>query len=64
MSRLEDGENCITRIRRRAGHVARIREERNVYRLLVEKPEGESPLGRLIRRWIDNVKMGLVISMR
>jgi predicted small integral membrane protein len=35
-------------------------EKRNVYRLLVGKPEGKRPLGRLRRRWIDNVKMNLL----
>jgi hypothetical protein len=29
-----------------AGHVARVREKRNAYRLLVGKPEGKIPLGR------------------
>jgi hypothetical protein len=33
-----------------AGHVARMGEKRNVYRLLVAKPEGKRPLGRLRRR--------------
>jgi hypothetical protein len=37
---------------RRAGHVARMREKRNVYRLLVGKPEGKRPLGRPRCRWI------------
>jgi hypothetical protein len=32
------------------GHVARIGEERNVYRVLMGKPEGKRPLGRLRRR--------------
>jgi hypothetical protein len=32
-------------------------EKRNVYRLLVGKPEGKTPLGRPRRRWIDNIKM-------
>jgi hypothetical protein len=32
-------------------------EERNVYRLLVEKPEGKRPLGRQRRRWVDNIRM-------
>jgi hypothetical protein len=40
--------------------VARIREKRNVYRLLVGKPEGRRPLGRPRRRWIDNIKMDLL----
>jgi hypothetical protein len=35
-------------------------EKRNVYRLLVRKPEGERPLGRPRRRWIDNIKMDLL----
>jgi hypothetical protein len=35
-------------------------EKRNVYRLLVGKPEGKRPLGRPRRRWIDNIKMDLV----
>jgi hypothetical protein len=34
-----------------------MREKRNVYRLLVGKPEGKRPLGRPRRRWIDNIKM-------
>jgi hypothetical protein len=32
-------------------------EKRNVYRLLVGKPEGKRPLGRPRRRWIDDIKM-------
>jgi hypothetical protein len=32
----------------------------NVYRLLAEKPEGKRPLGRPRRRWIDNIKTGLL----
>jgi hypothetical protein len=32
-------------------------EKRNVYRLLVGKPEEKRPLGRPRRRWIDNIKM-------
>jgi hypothetical protein len=42
-----------------AGHVARRGEKRNVYRVLVGKPEGNRPLGRPRRRWIDNIKMDL-----
>jgi hypothetical protein len=34
-------------------------EGRGVHRVLVEKPEGKSPLGRLRRRWEDNIKMDL-----
>jgi hypothetical protein len=43
-----------------AGHVARKGEKRNVYRLLVGKPEGKRPLGRPRRRWINNIKMELL----
>jgi hypothetical protein len=43
-----------------AGHVARMGEKRNVYRLLVGKPEGKRPVGRPKRRWIDNIKMHLL----
>jgi len=35
----------------------RIGERRGVYRVLVEKPEGKRALGRLRRRWEDNIKM-------
>ena len=42
-----------------AGHVARMGEERVVYRVLVGKPEGRRPLGRPRRRWLDNIRMDL-----
>jgi hypothetical protein len=42
-----------------AGHVARMGEKTNAYRLLVGKPEGKRPLGRLRRRWVDNIRMDL-----
>jgi hypothetical protein len=32
-------------------------EKKNVYRLLVRKPEGKRPLGRPRRGWMDNIKM-------
>jgi len=41
------------------GHVAHVGDRRNAYRLLVEKPEGKSPLGRPRQRWEDNIKMYL-----
>ena len=44
---------------RYAGHVARMGEKRDVYRVLVGKPEGKRPLGRPRRRWEDNIKMDL-----
>ena len=42
-----------------AGHVARMGEDRGVHRVLVGKPQGKRPLGRLRRRWEDNIKMDL-----
>ena len=42
-----------------AGHVARMGEERRVYRVLVGKPEGKRLLGRPRRRWVDNIRMDL-----
>jgi hypothetical protein len=42
------------------GHVARMGEGRNVYRVLVGKPEGKRPLGRPRRRWEDGIKMDLM----
>jgi len=42
-----------------AGYVARMGEERGVYRVLVGKPEGKSSLGRTRRRWVDNIRMDL-----
>jgi len=42
-----------------AGHVASMGEEREVYRVLVGKPEGKRPLGRPRRRWVDNIRIGL-----
>jgi hypothetical protein len=35
-------------------------EKRNLCRLLVGKPKGKRPLGRLKCRWIDNIKMDLI----
>jgi hypothetical protein len=42
-----------------AGHMACIREERGVYRVLVGRSEGKRPLGRPRRRCEDNIKMDL-----
>ena len=42
-----------------AGHVARMGEERGVYRVLLGKPEGRRSLGRPRRRWVDNIRMDL-----
>jgi hypothetical protein len=34
-------------------------EERNVYRVLMGKPEGKRPLGRPRHRWEDGIRMYL-----
>jgi hypothetical protein len=43
-----------------SGHVARMGEKRNAYRLLAGKPEGRRPLGRPRRRWVDNIRLELL----
>ena len=45
-----------SRRKRWAGHVARTEEGRGVHKVLVGKTEGKRPLGRLRRRWEDNIK--------
>ena len=42
-----------------AGHVARMDEDRGVYRLLVWKPERRRPLGKPRLRYVDNIRMDL-----
>jgi hypothetical protein len=42
-----------------AGHVARMGEDRKVYKVLVGKPEGKKTLGRPRRRWEDGIRMDL-----
>jgi hypothetical protein len=58
---LYSSSNIIRMIKSRrmrwAGHVARIGETRNAYRILVGKPEEKRPLGRPRRRWVVNIKM-------
>jgi len=39
--------------------VARMGEERGVYRVLVGKREGKRPLGRPRRRWVDNIRIDI-----
>jgi hypothetical protein len=55
--------NIIRQIKLRrmkcAGHVALMGEERNVYRVLMGKPEGQRPFGRPRRRWEDGIRMDL-----
>jgi hypothetical protein len=49
----------IKSMKRWAGHVARMGEKKNAYRILVGKPEGNRPVGRHRLRWEDNIKMNL-----
>jgi hypothetical protein len=42
-----------------AGHVARMGEDRKVYKDLVGKPEGKRPLGIPKRRWENLIRMDL-----
>jgi hypothetical protein len=55
--------NIIRQIKSRkmrwAGHVALMGEERNVYKLLMGKPEGKVQLGRPRLRWDDGIRMDL-----
>jgi hypothetical protein len=44
---------------RRAGHVARVRERSDVYRVLVGRLEGKRPLGIPRCRWEENIRMDL-----
>jgi hypothetical protein len=48
-----------SRLMRWAGHVARMGEERKVYKVLVGKIEGKRPLGRPRRRWGDGIRIDL-----
>ena len=63
LSDLYSSPNIVRVIKSRrmrwAGHVARMDEEKEVYRVLVGKPEGKRPLGRPRRRWVDNIRMDL-----
>jgi hypothetical protein len=60
---LYSSPNIIRMIKLRSmrwgGHVARMGEKRNAYRILVGKPEGKRPLGRPRHRWVKNIKIDL-----
>jgi hypothetical protein len=60
---LYSSQNIVRVIKSRrmrwAGHVARMGEGRDAYRVLVGRPEGKRPLGRPRRRWEDSIKMDL-----
>jgi len=49
----------VSRRMRWAGHVARMGDRRVVYRVVVEKPEGKTQLGRPRRRREDNINIEL-----
>jgi hypothetical protein len=57
---LYSSPNIIRMIKSRrmrwTGHVARMRKNRNAYRILVGKSEGKKPLGKPRRRFEDNIK--------
>jgi len=59
LSDLYSSPNIVRVIKSRrmrwAGHVARMGEEKGVFRVLVGKPEGKRPLGRPKRRRVDNI---------
>jgi hypothetical protein len=40
-----------------AGHVARMGEERKVYRVMLVNPDGKRPLGGPRRRWKDGIRI-------
>jgi hypothetical protein len=56
-------KNIIRQVKSRrmrwAGHVARMREERKMYKDLVEKPDRKRPLGRPRRRLENGIRMDL-----
>jgi hypothetical protein len=47
-----------SRRKRWEGHVGRMVEKRNTYKILVRKPGGKRPLGRPRRRSVGNIEMG------
>jgi hypothetical protein len=60
---LYSSPNIIRMIKSRrmrwAGHVARMEQKKNAYRILMGNPEGKRRLVRPRRRWVDNIKMDL-----
>jgi hypothetical protein len=60
---LYSSPNIIRQIKSRrmrwAGHVARMGEQRKLYKVLVGNPEGKRPLGRPRRRWEDGIRIDL-----
>jgi hypothetical protein len=60
---LYSSPSIITMIKSRrliwTGHVARMRQKRNAYRISVGEPEGKRPLVRTRHRWVENIKIDL-----
>jgi hypothetical protein len=60
---LYSSQNIITQTKSRRmrweGHVACMREERKVYKVLVGKPRGKRPLRRPRSKWEDGIRMDL-----
>jgi hypothetical protein len=60
---LYSSPNIIRQIKSRRmswmAHVACMGEERNVYKILMGKPEGKRPLARPRCRWKDGIRMDL-----
>jgi hypothetical protein len=52
-------KNIKSRTMRWAGHVARMGEKRNVYRVLMGKPERKRPFGRPRCRWENGIRMDI-----
>jgi hypothetical protein len=48
--------NILLRMRL-VGHVAHVGELRNEYNIFVGEPEGNRPIERPRRRWVDNIRM-------
>jgi hypothetical protein len=42
-----------------AGHVTRVGEKRNPYKILIGKRDGKRPLKRRRHRWEDNIRIDL-----
>jgi hypothetical protein len=63
LGNLYSSTNIIKQIKskrmRWTGHVARMREDRQVYKVLVGRSEGKRPLGRPRRRRVDGIRMDL-----
>jgi hypothetical protein len=58
---LYSSPNRMIKLRRMkwAGHVARMGEKKNAYRILVQSQERKRPLGRPRRKLVDNIKIDL-----